>query len=904
MDKRLLVGLCVVGGIASATAVGYGGWYAWDSGLIPGNPRAPTLAVIEPVVRRAVQQRHQQQPAPCFGADARAPRPEVQGRPGIAYRGYPGQHAMTYLIEGAPQTQDSRERLLQQYSFLVKQGFYIEADVSIETDAGPRSAKEFVLTWKGFAALEQESATPCFVAGSRQFERVEKLARIPGEALGMELWEVSFRSAVSGIPEWAQAPQARTLFPRYGEAAASRTERLRLVRGKEGWLTEREMQIEMQLAQRLSSGQETAALAARMARAARQSAPPPDEATLRKAFDDYLASEQWQSRSMAACMPLALQRGGDQRGPQASIDRSVFHATWYDAPENVRPQYQRNAMLTQLHILAALEMAGLATLEKAGPGTVGNQPVASGIKFVVKPEALESLGLAGGGCAPVGRVTKVELLGFVATSGAGVRVAARGEIGLVQPWARTLAEHLPALKVLLEEGVPYTGQLQFGDGFDRSAMQGEPRWRVVSLQAVYPQIISTVVPPRLAAYLPATHAAVKPVKAPASLPGLPVVVPPAPPPAPSAGQPQALAPAPAAPVQQPRKVPHPAGVAEVHVISVYEGELPAGTAPGSRQDPERSVDVVVARTAKPVLLFLSAYEPIEWRVKVEGGTLERVIAIGYHDQRVTVTGARGVPILTQRSHEFFSAAGVAVRDGFPREARGNKAVEVAEIMTALTGKLPTSFQGAYRGGKVFRVDAASPPVVLPQPTSVASAGAGKVILQGQWREATDELTVRYAGAGAYTEAWASRAYSSGKVYFEAALSVEGGGSAKPHANVGVAELEPRGGMASSSSGQTPAIAHGEQSVYRHGDVFGVAVDYDAGLMHVRVNGQWITGEPGSGQGKRFRTGRERAAYLFATGGGRSGGDQQGSVSWQVNFGASPFRDRLPKGFVSYDGTQR
>jgi len=42
-----------------------------------------------------------------------------------------------------------------------------------------------------------------------------------------------------------QTPQAKSLFPRYAEATAPRVEKARLMRGKEGWLTEQEMQLQL-----------------------------------------------------------------------------------------------------------------------------------------------------------------------------------------------------------------------------------------------------------------------------------------------------------------------------------------------------------------------------------------------------------------------------------------------------------------------------------------------------------------------------------------------------------------------------------------------------------------------------------------------------------------------------------
>ena len=414
--------------------------------------------------------------------------------------------------------------------------------------------------------------------------------------------------------------------------------------------------------------------------------------------------------------------------------------------------------------------------------------------------------------------------------------------------------------------------------------------------------------------------AVAPAPAPAPAPAIaPEPVPaPAPPvpapsvPAPSVPVPAAPAappaPAPAPPVAQippvARKNPYVAGAADVHVISIYEGQMPGGAQRGFQQHPEGTADVVVRATAKPVMLFLSSYEPVEWRVRVEGGNLERVIAVGYHDQRVTVSGASGVEILTRKSSEVFGAMGLNLPNGFPREGTGNRALEAAEILTALTGKMPASFQGDYGSRKLFTVDASSPGLVLPKAASVATLGAGKVVLKSPWKEAVGELSLKYAGFGAYSEAWATRSYTSGKVYFEATMSVEGGGAAQPHANIGVAELDPGGGIGSSFEAQTAAILHGEQRLFKHGDAFGIAVDYDAGVLYTRVNGQWLNGEPGSGQGRRFRAGRERAAYLFATGGGRGGGEKTGMVSWQANFGATPFRYPLPRGYLSYDGSQR
>jgi hypothetical protein len=878
VKKTVLILAGTVGGLVLVAGVAYGCWSAWDRGLIPGNPRAPVLAAMEDAVRRSAESRFRSQPVPCIELDSPV-RPELQGVRGIAYRPVPGQHAVTYLVEGSPQTQGGRDRAIRQLSYLASQGLFTEADVAVETDAGMRPGKEFRLTWDGFVAIESDRGMPCFAAGTRKIDRIGTIEK-SGSALGLETWEVSIQTSVAGTPEWVGSPEGKVLFPSANEAADIRTETVRLVRGKDGWHTEQEMQAELQTAQLRSAGRENILAAAILARSLEPgNLQMPDEATVRTAFERHLTGERWQSNGMTACLPLQIQRGGDLRLAQTSVDRSVVSATWFDASPPARNDAARSAMLTQLHILAALESGGLATAYRAAAGEVNGERVTSGMRFDIAPEAVEFLGMTGSGCVPVGRIDSVELLGY-RTRRDGVQIVGRGKVSQVQPLAHVLAAQLPALKSLLEDGLPYSGRVVLDTGFDPEGAPTGRQWRVVELSPDYPRIQYTLVPASLRPYFPRTHGQVKPVKAPMVLPGLP------------ATNAQATS----------RSVPYPAGAADVHVVSVTEGSLPAGETRGFQEVREGVVNVVVGRTARPALLFLFSHQPVDWRVSVQGGSLARVVAAGDHEPRVTVTGARGVPVTTHKSTELFKEIGVDLSNGFPHEAEGNKALDLAEIMLGITGKVPVSFQADRGDPRNFRIDANSPAVKLPQAKS-ATGSVGPVVLRGPWKEATTDLTVRYGGAGAYSQAWASRAYSAGKVYFEATIGVQGGGAAKPHANLGVAEVDARGQMDSSIHAQTPAIEHGEQAGYRDQDVFGIAVDYDTGTMHVRVNGRWLTGQPANGPGKRFKVGRERAAYVMATGGGNGGDREAGAVSWRVNFGASRFRDPLPAGFVSYDGSQ-
>jgi len=826
---------------------------------------------------------------------------DSQGLRGIGNRLYPNQHATRYLIEAPARTQHMRERLLRQLNFLSAQGFFRESETTLETDAGARPAREYLLTWQGFAALGL-SDTLCFAAGRRQFDGIEKIAKAKGQTFGQEVWEITFRTRVEDVPSWARAAEVQTLFPEYAKALVQQPQKMHLLRGPERWLSEPEMQLETQAALLRAAGRDAAGYLAQMAQrfVSLPPAPPTTEAA-KALFDDYVGSSQWQQRSMAACLPLHLLRGGDERPtPGAPTDLATFSATWMDAPVNVRG-YGGPQMLTQLHILSALEAAGLATVQTVGRGIVNNQPVATGVKYVLKPDFIGALGVGmNGGCMAFGRIGELEFLGSTFISG-NARIAARGRITMVQPWARELAEHLPALKTLLEDGLPFTGQLQFSADQTRPGGE-EPKWRLTSLTAHYPGIHYSSVPAALQVYLPATsQAATTPIKGPAESPTLPLGLPPV------AAQPQTQSTAratlpstitQAAPVAPSRKAPYDVGAADLHVVSVYKGQVPFGKETASGQPIEGTVEVIVGRMPRPVVLFLNAYDPVHWRVRVDGGTLQRVFAIGYHDQRVSLEGARGVPVLTGNSIEFFSKAGVDPRDSFPYEALGNHGVTAAEMTTAAFAKVPATFQGpSHLGETRFRINTSSPAFLPPGTRSVGSIGAGKVGLIAGSKSDIRDLWVTSNWA------WATRAYNAGKVYFEATLSVESGGAAQPPANVGIGELAPRGGIDVFGHGSTPAIANGEQRLYKDGDVFGIAIDYDVGMMYTRVNGEWITGPPDIGKGRSFRVGRERAPFLRTASIDRGAG-KRAAISWQANFGATPFRHPLPNGYSSYDGSQR
>lgn len=122
-----------------------------------------------------------------------------------------------------------------------------------------------------------------------------------------------------------------------------------------------------------------------------------------------------------------------------------------------------------------------------------------------------------------------------------------------------------------------------------------------------------------------------------------------------------------------------ARVARMEAVGVYQGSAATTGAQGRKVG---NVDVRVRR-GKPIILVLSSYEPVRWRVVQESGA--RVVSVllsGYHQSEVTGVGNARV-VNTGSSYAY--EAGSAQQAALNRQ-------------TALyTGKTIDSFQGRYEG---------------------------------------------------------------------------------------------------------------------------------------------------------------------------------------------------------------
>ena len=131
------------------------------------------------------------------------------------------------------------------------------------------------------------------------------------------------------------------------------------------------------------------------------------------------------------------------------------------------------------------------------------------------------------------------------------------------------------------------------------------------------------------------------------------------------------------------------GNKELHLIGVYEATSEHGN--GNRAT--GAIEVKVERRNKPIILALSAYEPVNWNVTLEpGAVIEKIIVNGYYNQ--TVSGVSGVPIQVHTEEATGNFIGNFIyKWGATPESNTPSLVTQLEQMN---GTSLTSFQGCYR----------------------------------------------------------------------------------------------------------------------------------------------------------------------------------------------------------------
>ncbi|MGL5059332.1 MAG: hypothetical protein ACRC62_05055 [Microcoleus sp.] len=133
------------------------------------------------------------------------------------------------------------------------------------------------------------------------------------------------------------------------------------------------------------------------------------------------------------------------------------------------------------------------------------------------------------------------------------------------------------------------------------------------------------------------------------------------------------------------------GDKELHLIGVYE----ASSEHGNGKQTIGAVEVKVERQNKPIILALSSYEPIDWKVNVApGAVIEKIVVNGYNKQ--TISGVSGIPIETRTYEGNGESFGSFIYKWGSTTESTNTPSFVTKLEQINHTNL-TSFQGCYRG---------------------------------------------------------------------------------------------------------------------------------------------------------------------------------------------------------------
>ncbi len=640
MNKGSKIAVIAVSALMVLAGGGYGAWYAWDNGKFGDNPRAPTPQAMEKAVRFQAAYLVMTTGArqPCLSLDLGSAQPEIVGIPGIGQQSVPGMHAATLLLQTNSRNQQVRDMQFAQFDYLAKQGLFSVVDTTITTDDGAeRQAKSYRLTWKGYASGRSNyGSTLCLNYGKREFAGIEQIEKTLEKMMDLDVYEVSYKTTAKGVPAWATTEDAKRHFPKLVDLIGDGNGKAKVIRTQDGWRSAYELEAEISVAAKGGQNTQLAEMYKKQMQG-RMDAPTITLDEAKELVAKQIAEPEWTSRSGVACLPLHVQRGGDEKDAQGARDAAEFAVTYYD--RNDRKPYEYQTMARNLHILAALEGAGLAEMEAIRPAPlpppakVGRkqpaQPVEPpkpiGIRYKVNKEAMTAMGMTGygGGCIPAGRA-KIEVLALQESYDYGqTSIQARATIDQTPEWATRIAESLPALKAIIENGLAMQGSLyRVPEG---SAEAG--KWKLSGLTPIYPTLSYDSIPAHLKPIMPLTAAAYpgKTIKAPGLVPELRATAAPilrvepgngtaAAPAAPPASIDDAPAPAyKPAPVPAPTPTPkktssgpiYPADGSPVHVVSIYEAPLPGGAKRGFQQHPEGSVNIVPGTLFLPLIGTIS-----------------------------------------------------------------------------------------------------------------------------------------------------------------------------------------------------------------------------------------------------------------------------------------------------------
>jgi hypothetical protein len=145
----------------------------------------------------------------------------------------------------------------------------------------------------------------------------------------------------------------------------------------------------------------------------------------------------------------------------------------------------------------------------------------------------------------------------------------------------------------------------------------------------------------------------------------------------------------------------------------------------------------------------------------------------------------------------------------------------------------------------------------------------------------------------WKEYWSDQEFSSGKLYTEATIQVKDGLSAGKVSNIGLCRSRYEV-VENNSYLTTKVMILGEQSVRKDGDLFGLAADFDNQRLYYHVNGKWMTGKPGSGDGIRLY--KDTFYRVCASGYIMPGKGVRAKTEWDFAIKSNYFNEEILSGY--------
>lgn len=224
-------------------ALGAGGYYAWQEGMVPASviaphPRAPLAENFLATLQRSAPVAQSLRPA-CLRLNLHAGRDiDRMGRIGLAHQRMPGWDVI--VVAQVPGSAGQRiGKLTEALDALAKAGIYSATEAETEDTAGEKvPARAYSLTFAGWNQMLDEG---CFRIGKPQITELTEISRITPDKDGKRVYEVKARYAPQDVEPWVDDPAVQSFVSEdhLKQVREPATASFRLVRTDTGWTVER-----------------------------------------------------------------------------------------------------------------------------------------------------------------------------------------------------------------------------------------------------------------------------------------------------------------------------------------------------------------------------------------------------------------------------------------------------------------------------------------------------------------------------------------------------------------------------------------------------------------------------------------------------------------------------------------